>query len=67
MSPKPINFRPEKLEDLILERLNIEYGFRSDGKQWSKSELVRFCIRTAGEHLLDEDEFKEILIHSARF
>jgi len=65
--PKPINFRPNTLEDLILERLLIEYGFNTDGKPWSKSELVRFCIREAGEKLLTEDEFNELLLYSARF
>ncbi len=65
--PKPINFRPNTLEDLILERLYVEFGTDTKGKTWSKSELVRFCIRVAGEHLLTEEDFKEILLYSARY
>lgn len=65
--PKPVNFRPNMLEDLILERLQIEYGFNNSGKAWSKSELVRFCIREAGEKLLTQEEYNELLLYSARF
>lgn len=62
MDPKPINFRPNNLEDLILEKLS-----KSDlPVKNSKSDLIRFCIRVAGEKLIDEEEFKEILLYSAR-
>lgn len=63
MTLKPIYFRPNALEDLILEKLAEADLPVKD----SKSDLIRFCIRTAGENLIDPEEFKEILLHSARF
>lgn len=62
MTLKPIYFRPTPLEDLILEKLSdFDLPVKS-----SRSDLIRFCVRLAGEQLIDEEEFKEILLHSAR-
>lgn len=59
---KPINFRPNVLEDLILEKLaSSDLPIKK-----TKSELVRYCIKLAGEQLIEEEEFKELLLYSAR-
>lgn len=64
---KPINFKPTKLEELILEKIVVEYGITKNGSQASTSELVRFCIRTAGENLFTVEEYREILLNASRY
>lgn len=56
--PKPINFRPNQLEDLLLQRIASDYP---DLPNISKSELVRLCIRIAGEKTIPVEEFNNIL------
>lgn len=64
--PKPINFRPNKIEDLILEKLDVVNGTDQNGVPYNKSDLVRYCIRIAGEHLFTEEEYNELIIYASR-
>lgn len=66
MDPKPINFRPSELEDLIIERLIYDLEKLTE-KKMSKSEIVRHCIRVAGAELMSEADFNELLHHALKF
>jgi hypothetical protein len=68
MSKYPqINFRPSELDLLILEKMHSDLGLCSrDGKPFTQSDLVRFCIQFTGEKLFDSREYGELLLLASR-
>lgn len=60
---KNVNVRLSQLEQLLIEKIHVEYGIGSNGKNYNTSEIVRYCIKYTAQVLLTEDEYNEIVLH----